>query len=280
MKIFLSWSGDQARHVAEFLKTWLPTVLASPIETFISSQDIPKGDRGLPLIAQELDQLDYGIAVLTKENLASPWIHFEAGALAKSVSRGRVATVLVDVTGADVEGPLTQFQHTVLKNKADVQQLVRDISKAMKIAVPAETLDVVFEQLWPRLEDELSSVSGLDSPTTSRSSQDLLEEILELVRGIQREVRQAGDSSSRWVAGNEALLRSQAIRERQRRHRLALGGTLPSLIGIDDEELTILREALISNPDLMAVPIEEVLEIMRAKKIQSEEAADQDDEGF
>lgn len=189
MKVFLSWSGDQARHIAEFLKTWLPTVLASPIESFISSQDIAKGERGLPVIAKELDQLDFGIAIVTKANVGSPWINFEAGALAKSVSGGRVATVLVDVTTADITGPLSQFQHTSLTDREDVRKLVRDIAKASGSEVPPTSRDMLFEQSWPKLEAELARVSGDSDPVTERTEKDILEEVLAITRTLLRESR-------------------------------------------------------------------------------------------
>jgi hypothetical protein len=48
--------------------------------------------------------------------LIAPWIHFEAGAIARAVmveKEGRLWTYLLDVKHADVQGPLSQFQHTL-----------------------------------------------------------------------------------------------------------------------------------------------------------------------
>lgn len=47
--------------MAEFLREWLPTVLAGSVTPFVSSQDIAKGERGLNVISTELETVNYGI---------------------------------------------------------------------------------------------------------------------------------------------------------------------------------------------------------------------------
>lgn len=46
MKVFISWSGDRSRAIAEELRYWLPTIVQS-LEPFISTQDVPVGDVAL-----------------------------------------------------------------------------------------------------------------------------------------------------------------------------------------------------------------------------------------
>ncbi|MDQ7877302.1 hypothetical protein Q9R08_04860 [Microbacterium sp. QXD-8] len=188
MKIFISWSGEQAKQVAEFLRTWLPTVLAGSVTPFVSSQDIAKGERGLNVIASELESVNYGIVVLTKLNHGAPWVNFEAGTIAKSLGESHVSTVLVDVTRADITGPLSQFQDTVLGEKADVKKLLDDIAAAAGGGVPQATRDVMFESMWPQLEEAVKAASGGVDPTTERGEKDILEEVLDLVRSVQRDV--------------------------------------------------------------------------------------------
>lgn len=178
--------------IAEFLRDWLPTVLSGAVEPFVSSQDIAKGDRGLTVIARELDEINYGVVILTRDNREAPWINFEAGALAKIVGEGRVSTVLVGVTPTDITGPLSQFQHTILSDRVDTRQLLGDMARESAAidgkSVPTASLDALFEMKWPALEAEVASASDGGAPVTERDQKDILEEVLEVVRGIQREV--------------------------------------------------------------------------------------------
>ncbi|MDH8549225.1 hypothetical protein QIH12_27285, partial [Klebsiella pneumoniae] len=81
------------------------------------STDIDKGAQWQSTIRTELEKSDYGIVILTKENLESQWLAFEAGALSKHLG-GRVATVLFNIGHSDVKSPLSMFQGTIF-NEAD-----------------------------------------------------------------------------------------------------------------------------------------------------------------
>ncbi|APF33392.1 hypothetical protein BO218_03570 [Microbacterium paludicola] len=166
--------------MAEMLKGWLPTVLAGGVECFVSSQDIRRGERGMDVIANELQNRDYGIVVLTRENLKSPWVNFEAGALGKSLGVGRVAPLLLDITSADVEGPLSQFQSTLLSDRDDVRQFLRDLN-GLTTSVPEESIDAIFDAKWGDLEAVVARAGG-EAPKTARSVESMLEEVLGHVR--------------------------------------------------------------------------------------------------
>src|SRR5215216_5919033 len=128
MKVFLSWSGDRSKAVADALYNWLPTIIQS-VETWMSEHNIDKGTRGIPEISRNLEQTHFGIICLTPENLNAPWLLFEAGALSKSQDDARVWTLLYELEYTDVEGPLSQFQHTRAK-KNDVRKLLDAINRA------------------------------------------------------------------------------------------------------------------------------------------------------
>jgi hypothetical protein len=83
MKVFISWSGSRSKQIAKLLHDWLPIVLQN-IEAFMSIEEIEKGMRWFSSIATELQNCNFGSVCLTPENLTAPWIHFEAGALAKT----------------------------------------------------------------------------------------------------------------------------------------------------------------------------------------------------
>jgi hypothetical protein len=93
MKVFISWSGQKSKYVAAKLKSWLPLVLHF-IDPWMSEKDIFAGDRWSKELAESLQDTKFGIVVLTGSNRESSWIHFEAGALSKSVDEAKIIPYL------------------------------------------------------------------------------------------------------------------------------------------------------------------------------------------
>jgi hypothetical protein len=96
MKVFITWSGERAKTVAEAIREWLPSVIQA-VDPWMSEADIRAGGRWQSELNQQLEHTDFGIVVLTPESLSAPWIHYEAGALAKKVDIGAVCPYLVDI---------------------------------------------------------------------------------------------------------------------------------------------------------------------------------------
>ena len=94
MKLFISWSGQLSHQIAKELKDWFPLII-NQLEPFVSSESIKKGDRWMIDVYSELEQSNFGVICLTKENLYEPWIMFEAGALSKNLSQSRVSSLLL-----------------------------------------------------------------------------------------------------------------------------------------------------------------------------------------
>ncbi|MCK9899358.1 toll/interleukin-1 receptor domain-containing protein, partial [Frankia sp. Cpl3] len=128
MKVFVSWSGDTSKSVAEIFREWLP-VLIHDVDVFVSSQDIGGGTRALDVLADELEATSYGLILTTRATQSSPWINFEAGALAKHVAKSRVVPVLVDLGVSDLKNPLAQFQAIDSRHSGAVLKLVREMNQ-------------------------------------------------------------------------------------------------------------------------------------------------------
>jgi len=199
MQVFISWSGAQSEAVARVIHTWLPEVLAEKVVPFLSSEDIDKGTRGLPRIATELEESGFGIVVITPSNKDSTWLNFEAGALGKKLTDGKVAPVLVGLSDADLDGPLKQFQNSSATDKAALLKLAQSVNKSLTDPLPVTTVERLFESQWPELEAgikaALSMVPVLEEK--SRASEDLLDEVLTTVRALQRQVDSLTDAITR-----------------------------------------------------------------------------------
>jgi CxxC-x17-CxxC domain-containing protein len=181
MKLFLSWSGERSQAIAAALRDWLPKVIQA-IHPWMSAVDIDRGARWSSDIAFELEQTRFGILCLTPENLSSPWIHFEAGALSKTLEKTLVCPYLFELEPADLKGPLVQF-HAAKGNKEETWKLLLTINDVQDTPLPKSTLDESFEVWWPKLEEKLTTLPcPQPQPKSERPEREILEEILELVR--------------------------------------------------------------------------------------------------
>lgn len=186
MKIFLSWSGELSRELAEALRDWLPAVLQS-VRPFFTPNDIEKGARWGKDIAQELEASSFGIFCLTKENLTKPWIMFEAGALSKRIDASRVCPVLFGVDNADLEGPLVQFQASPFA-EAEIRKLMKTLNSGLgDQRLDEGVLTSVFEMWWPKLNEKVAKIlerhaAKPTSTSSTRSDREILEEVLQLTR--------------------------------------------------------------------------------------------------
>lgn len=193
MDLFISWSGARSHQAALAIQDWLGLVIQQ-VKPFISS-DIKKGERWNSTIAGKLDKISEGIIVVTDDNIESPWLNFEAGALAKSEKNASVRTVLLGIEPSQVSGPLTSFQHTLLGNREDVWKLVKSINGSCDTPVDETRLQRTFDLTYPEFEAKISEIAyqqevlpGAEEATPRRSVEDMLAEVLERVRFADREI--------------------------------------------------------------------------------------------
>lgn len=184
MDIFISWSGNLSKTVAESLRTYLPCMLQD-LDVFVSGHDLESGTRWMSGLSERLSNSLFGILCLTAENQLSPWLVYEAGALTK-VAEGRACGLLLaGLTPANVSGPLAQFQHRKM-NEQDFALLLRDINAKLETPLPDDALGRVFKKWWPDIDAAytaaLKASPEVSSPSGKRSDRELLEEVLERVR--------------------------------------------------------------------------------------------------
>lgn len=231
MKVFLSWSGERSKAVAELLDDWIQCVLQA-VRPWMSARDIDRGSLWFTEISDQLKEVSTGIVCLTKENRDRPWILFEAGALARGLSSQRVMTFLVDLSPNDITDPLAQFNHT-LPDKAGLRSLVTSINGRLgELAISTRILENVFETYWPQFEGRFSNILA-EFPETQllpeRSEESKVDEVLSHVRGIDRRLRYLEESQKlitnrrtgeTYSRGSSPLIEGDITKESQHREEV------------------------------------------------------------
>jgi hypothetical protein len=224
MKLFISWSGVRGRLVAEALSDWLPRIIQA-VKPFYSPH-IEKGAQWGGEIDEALEGTSFGIVCLTRDNLNSRWIHYEAGALAKTQG-ARIWTFLLDLRPSDVGQPLGRFQATVAEME-DVLRLARAINSRLSDVgqepLSSRLLEDNVAAFWPQLEERLRSAATAaedqqdeEEPQEVRNERAVLDEILSLIRSQERRLE--------YIEARIKSPRTTAKKVRQRRE-----GTVPTEI--------------------------------------------------
>jgi len=160
-------------------------------------------------VGKELEQSNFGVLCLTRENLDAPWLVFEAGALSKVVATSAVCPYLLDVEVSEISGPLSQFQ-AKRSDKAGTLDLLRAINAKSEIALDESRLTQAFENLWPVLETALTEIpKSAAEPKRSRPQAEVLEDVVTSVRALEDAFRSFDlklDAAIRPVSPSQSFL--------------------------------------------------------------------------
>lgn len=248
MKIFISWSGELSQSVALLLRLWLQNVI-QVVEPYVSSEDIEKGSRWFADIDNKLDESDFGIVCVTRENMIKPWILFEAGAISRSINRSRVTPLLIDLSPADLNGPLAQFQATTI-SEADMLRLVQDLGNFLGDPRFNDALiERAFYKWWPDLHQAVNeiieSAKESEPQIDRRPDRDILEELLQTTRTLSQLISSSNEEVEipRSTSGTDSdleLIKSELERRRRMFLVVALEGARRA--GVEGDELYIEYE--------------------------------------
>jgi len=159
------------------------------LDVFMSKHDLESGARWSLQLAAELEQTNFGIVCLTPENLESPWLLFEAGALTKHLEGRACALLFSGLTPASVSGPLAQFQNRTF-HKDDFRALLQDMNAKLPNQLGAKQLDMIFEKWWPDIERDsnlaMKRLAAVGGGAPRREQREILEEILTRIRDLER----------------------------------------------------------------------------------------------
>ena len=208
MKVFMSWSGDLSKAVAEVLSNWIKCVVQAT-DPWISTS-IDRGAVWSSTINNELKEASFGIVCLTHENKDKPWILFESGALAKGLAENRVCTFLIDLQPHDIGTPLSQFNAT-LPDRAGLWSLVATLNNGAANGLPVKVLEQMFEVHFPIFEERFKMAIAdhpMKEKPAPRTEESILGEILDSVRGLDRRMRKIEHESLFSLSPSNALLDS------------------------------------------------------------------------
>jgi hypothetical protein len=157
MRLTLSWSLPRSGQVARVLRDAF--CLFDGIEPWTSDSDIPHGAHWYERLALQLAQSDIGIVCLTRENLNSPWLHFEAGALAMPVRRDeaaaqsdRVRTFLIGMAAKELPLPFSVFHATDGASEESVRKLLEGLNRRLTTPLDETRFRGRFEAFWHKYE--------------------------------------------------------------------------------------------------------------------------------
>lgn len=188
MRIFISWSGEHSRGVALALNGWLPLLLQH-VKPWMSATEIEAGQRWEEQLVKGLGTSQFGILCCTRDNLAAPWLLFEAGALANALAADSVCPLLFGISPSDLSGPLARFQSKTL-DREGVLEMAATINRRSERPIAEGHLRDLFDALWPMLQERVGELpDGAGELPPVRPASDMLEELLVTVRGLQHQVQ-------------------------------------------------------------------------------------------
>ncbi|UUZ72603.1 TIR domain-containing protein [Polaromonas sp. P1(28)-8] len=263
MRVFLSWSGHKSNQIAQVLRDWLPAVIQAA-RPYFSPDDIAKGARWSTEISSELQESKVGILCVTSENLAAPWLMFEAGALAKSLDRSRVIPLLVDVEPSALVGPLSQFQAAKF-DRIDIRRMIKVINDQLgSAALDDSVLDSVFEKWWPDLESRVAAIrsqADTSKPNPTRTDREVLEEVLDLVRDLSFRRPQQRGALAVYAEIQSAPIESLELTERTLEALRSAGVTTVGEAALKTET------ELIKIPRMGRISLNELKEVLASRGI-------------
>lgn len=144
--VFLSWSGKPSKYLGNRLMKYLPSIV--PDVNLFFSPTITAGAQWAKKIERAIRDADYALLCVTKDNLNSSWMNFEAGALWKSPRRLHVCPLLLDITPNKLSGPLSVFQAKRFR-KTEFYDICSDLARKTRLDVTR--LQNNFKAIWPLL---------------------------------------------------------------------------------------------------------------------------------
>lgn len=140
----------------------------------MSSQDISVGSDWYIDIKEHLNDATVGIIFLTPENINSPWLNFESGALSVSLNESKKVIPLIfgeeTIETVLSSSPLKHFQSVLYPTKEGFHDLLMGLNDMLPRSINQEVFEKTFELWWPDLEEKLNRADRKYSLSKSKST--------------------------------------------------------------------------------------------------------------
>lgn len=162
MEVFLSWSGNFSKKLAEQFRDWLPLVLQD-LDPFMSDRDLLLGSRWNESINKHLDSSSVGLLIVTPDNISSPWLNYEAGALTKALKNETKIIPIIfgneEPSTILVDSPLKQFQSVTFPDRNGIFKLIENLNSNLDDSLNEDSLRKTFDKWWPEVDKSLEKIS-------------------------------------------------------------------------------------------------------------------------
>lgn len=188
MRIFISWSGERSRVVAEALSRFIPIVLQRA-RVYLADTMLEAGADWRTAITDAIRKSNFGISCLTKDNINSPWLAYEFGVMSLALEPTHLFPLLIDLSYADLVGPMASFQASRLE-QSDMRRLLLKINRESEAPLPDEVFNESFDIFWRKFEqDALYKMAAPES--AGRGAAD--SEVAETLRRLEQSLRELNE---------------------------------------------------------------------------------------
>lgn len=169
MPVFISWSENLSKNLAEVFKKWLKD--SFDIETYFSEKNIEPGAAWFSDMSKNLEKSRICLSFLTEENLKNPWMFFESGAIFKGSNDSSVCPILFGVERSKIKGtPYDCFQSFSF-SKTEILSLIFLLNNGKKKnKLNDKILANIFKTNWKKLEKAINSVLSENKEKSNSNS--------------------------------------------------------------------------------------------------------------
>lgn len=165
-KIFVSWSKDKSKKLANATKNFLEKTFGNAIQFFFSPE-LYKGTCADNEIHENLLNSDKCLVCITSDNFKNPWLLYEAGVIYGANYSKAKKYIVVPILFEDIpewsswiDKPLNKYVPIQIQNcnkefdlgKSDFERFLKQISSEFKIRIRD------FSKNWDIYENEIKSI--------------------------------------------------------------------------------------------------------------------------